>query len=146
MTANGLGRLIMRAVIDQRFQERLVAAPAQVMGDFDLTNDERDALTSIKAASFTEFAARLHRWLERRDPLHLGCWQDESSLEHQAEGFPEAFGGMDDFPMTASERQLPALLVWRPLCQEMSQAIRPYIAVRKEMNSPCPETYMASGT
>lgn len=146
MAANGLGCLIMTAVIDHRFQERLVAAPAQVMGDFDLTSDERDALTSIKATSFAEFAARLYRWLERRDPLHLERWQDEGSLEHQAEGFPEALGGVDEFSMIASGRQSPGLPVWRPLCQEMSQAVRPRITIGREMNSPCPEAYMASGT
>ena len=146
MAANGLGCLIMTAVIDQRFRERLVAAPAQVMGDFELTNDEQDALTSIKATSFTEFAARLHRWLERQDPLYLGRWQDEDTLTYQADGFPEVLGGVDDFSMTASTRQSPGLPVWRPLCQEMSQAVRPRITVGKEMSSPCPEAYMASRT
>jgi len=146
MGANGLGCLIMTAVIDQRFQERLVAAPAQVVGDFDLTSDESDALTSIKATSFAEFSARLYRWLERRDPLQLGRWQDEDSLEYPAEGSPEAFCGVDDFSITGAERQSPALPAWRPLCQELSQTVRSRATVGRETNPPCPEAYMASRT
>lgn len=81
MATNGLGCLIMTAVIDHSFRERLLAEPAEAIGDFDLTNDEQAALISIRAGSFTEFAARLYRWLEQRDPIHPGFPEEDGSSE-----------------------------------------------------------------
>jgi ABC-type lipoprotein release transport system permease subunit len=67
---NGLGCLIMTAVVDQGFREQLLTEPVEVMTGFELTEEERRVLTSIRASSFTDFAAQLHQWLERRDPLY----------------------------------------------------------------------------
>ncbi len=69
---NGLGCLIMTAVVDQGFREQLLTQPVSVMGEFELTEDERKALSSIRAQSLTEFAAQLHRWLEQQDPVCVG--------------------------------------------------------------------------
>lgn len=72
MATNGLGCLIMTAVVDPTFRDRLLAAPSDVIDDFELTDDERQVMTSIQARSLAEFAAQLHRWLAQRDPLHFG--------------------------------------------------------------------------
>lgn len=69
---NGLGCLIMTAVVDQGFREQLLTQPVSVLGDFELTEDERQALSSIQAKSLTDFAAQLHRWLEQRDLVCAG--------------------------------------------------------------------------
>lgn len=144
MAANGLGCLIMTAVVDEAFRERLVAAPALVMGDFDLTNDEQEALASIRAGTFTEFAARLHRWLEQRDPFHLGRRQDGSSPSHEGKGLLVDLGGAADASMTNARRCAPQLPGSRLLVVEVSLATRTHIAIDTEINSPCPEAYMTS--
>lgn len=69
---NGLGCLIMTAVVDQGFRQQLLTEPFEVITGFELTEDEQKALTSIRASSLADFAAQLHRWLERRDPLCVG--------------------------------------------------------------------------
>lgn len=144
MAANGLGCLIMTAVIDEAFRERLVAAPAQVVGDFDLTNDEQEALTSIRAGSFTEFAARLHRWLEQRDPFHLGRRQDRSSPPYGGEGLLADLGGVAESSTTGTRRYASGLPDSRLLCEEVSQVVRTRITIDKDVSLPCQELYVTS--
>ena len=126
MATNGLGCLIMTAVIDPAFRERLVAEPADVVGDFDLTNDEQEALVSIRAGSFTEFAARVHRWLEQRDPLHLGHLRSNGSSGTHSDELRLGFAEVE--PLASSDRMTrPArgLLDSRPLSVEASRSMPP---------------------
>ena len=124
MTMNGLGCLIMTAVIDPHFRERLLAEPAQVMGDFVLTEDEKEALTSIRAGSFTEFAARLYRWLEERDPFHPGLQKKNGFAGFRDEVVSNDMAGEE----TVSASQVGT--VWgahslRPLSVETARSIQP---------------------
>lgn len=85
MATNGLGCLIMTAVIDPSFRERLLAEPADIVTDFDLTDEEQKALTSIRAGSFPEFADQLDRWLEQRDLFSRGTRSEDGVREFRAE-------------------------------------------------------------
>lgn len=137
MATNGLGCLIMTAVIDQGFRERLLAAPAEVMGDFELTNDEREALTSIQAGSFTEFAARLYRWLEQRDPLHLGLRGDDSSSGGRREELRrDSTEIVESAATTHTGHPAMAMPDSRPLCVATSQAMQPRRHIVKEPSLP----------
>ena len=130
MAVNGLGCLIMTAVIDPAFRERLVAEPANVVGDFELTNDEQEALVSIRTGSFTEFAARIHRWLEQRDPLHLGHLKNSGSSEFPGDELSPEFAEVKQLP-PADSRAYPAhgLLDSRPLSVELSRSMQPQSTV-----------------
>ncbi|MFQ5594511.1 MAG: Os1348 family NHLP clan protein [Anaerolineae bacterium] len=134
----------MTAVIDETFRQRLVTAPAQVLGDFDLTDDEQEALTSIRAGSFTEFAARLHRWLEQRDPFSLGRKKDRGSTVYQDQDLLANLGTDAGLSTTGAQRYTTGMPDAHPLCGEVSQVIRPRITIDREMDLPCPEAYMAS--
>jgi hypothetical protein len=134
MATNGLGCLIMTAVIDQGFRERLLAEPAEVVGDFELTNDEQEALTSIRAGSFTEFAARLYRWLEQRDPLHLGHLKDDSSPWAQSEDLRRGPAEVEESPpIDRAIRSVWELRDARPLAAESSRALQPCYNVDREV-------------
>ncbi len=91
MATNGLGCLMMTAVIDQSFRQRLLAAPTDIVDDFNLTDEEQRVLTSIRARSFPDFADQLCEWLEGRDLLSLGAQRDANArgLEEKSSwGFP----------------------------------------------------------
>ncbi|MFQ5341843.1 MAG: Os1348 family NHLP clan protein [Anaerolineae bacterium] len=126
MATNGLGCLIMTAVIDPAFRERLLAQPAEVAGDFELTNDEQEALISIRVGSFTEFAARLHQWLEQRDPLHLGHLKSNGSSGNPDDELSPEFAEAEQLP-PADPMAYPArgLLDSRPLSVEVSRSMQP---------------------
>ncbi len=73
---NGLGRMLLTAVVDKGFQKQLLSEPTEAVATFELTDEEQDAVTSIRAGSLPEFAAQLQQWLEQRDPLYsvIGVW------------------------------------------------------------------------
>ena len=63
MSASQLSAVLVNALADERFCKRLLAAPLEALTRFDLSPDEVDALSSIRASSIEEFAAGMLRWL-----------------------------------------------------------------------------------
>lgn len=108
MTTNGLGNLMMTAVIDPGFRRRLLTVPTEIVGDFNLTDDERRFLTSIRASSFTEFAAQLYQWLEERDPIRgrsRNGWRrggrEQKEAASEGEALHQAGSGTTRFPVAS---------------------------------------------
>ena len=118
MATNGLGSLIMTAVIDQGFRKRLLAAPAEAMSGFDLTKEEQRALKSVHAQSFSEFADQLYRWLEERDPLplrvHRNTDTEEEPQEESVWGFPVEVPSTKDRSAWREKKPVAALRVVMP--------------------------------
>lgn len=60
-------RILSAAVINQRFREKLLNNPAKAIASgfngesFELTDDERKALSALKGLSLSEFAMQLSR-------------------------------------------------------------------------------------
>ncbi|MBS1250979.1 MAG: hypothetical protein MAG451_00008 [Anaerolineales bacterium] len=109
MATNGLGCLMMTAVIDQGFRQRLLAAPTDIVDDFNLTDEEQRALASIQARSFPDFADQLCEWLEGRDPLSLGAQRDANArgLEEKSSwGFPVEAPAKGAVPRVARNAQV----------------------------------------
>jgi len=63
MANAGLVELLGGAVTDRQFRAALVRNPQAVLVEFDLTIEEREAVGSIRARSFEDFAAQLHAWM-----------------------------------------------------------------------------------
>jgi hypothetical protein len=63
MANAGLIDLLGGAVTDREFRTQLLHNPRSVLATFDLTVEERDAITSIRAVSFEDFAAQLYGWM-----------------------------------------------------------------------------------
>jgi hypothetical protein len=67
MSNMALQILVGTALTDGRFCEGLLNGSRHILlTDFDLTDEERQAILGISAASIQEFAARLSEWLEAR--------------------------------------------------------------------------------
>jgi hypothetical protein len=65
MSSMALQILVGTALTDGGFCERLLnGSRHNLLTDFDLTDEERQAVLGISAASIQEFAARLCEWLE----------------------------------------------------------------------------------
>ena len=63
MANAGLVELLGGAVVDRQFRATLVHSPQAVVGTFDLTFEEREAVASIRAHNFEDFAAQLYAWM-----------------------------------------------------------------------------------
>jgi hypothetical protein len=63
MANAGLIDLLGGAVTDRQFRSMLVYNPQAVVGTFDLSHEEREAVTSIRATSFEDFAGQLYAWM-----------------------------------------------------------------------------------
>ena len=63
MANAGLIDLLGGAVTDCQFRGMLVRNPQAVLARFDLTTEERDAVASIRATSFEDFAAQIYAWM-----------------------------------------------------------------------------------
>lgn len=137
---NGLGCLLMTAVVDPGFQERLLTEPAKVVSDFELTPDEQEALTSIRAGSFTEFAAELHRWLEQRDPFYLVFGRGNGSSGFQSEElFEDSEEAEERFAASRNGHHVGGMPDSRPLI-EVSGAIQSYYGLDEEAEIALPLT------
>ena len=51
------------AIVDREFCAALLRNPVQVVSEYDLTLEEREAISSIRATSLEEFAAQLYAWM-----------------------------------------------------------------------------------
>jgi hypothetical protein len=63
MANAGLIDMLGGAVTDRNFRTMLVHNPQAVMATYDLTMEERSAVSSIRATSFEDFAAQLYAWM-----------------------------------------------------------------------------------
>jgi hypothetical protein len=64
MSATVLQTLIGTALVDREFGEQLLNGKRPVLlTEFDLTDEEREVVLTIKADSIQEFAAGLYKWL-----------------------------------------------------------------------------------
>jgi len=63
MANAGLIEMLGGAITDRQFRSMLVRNPQAVLGPFDLTTEEREAVTSIRATTFEDFAAQVYAWM-----------------------------------------------------------------------------------
>jgi hypothetical protein len=63
MSASQLSAVLVNALADEHFCQSLLAEPDEALTRFDLSPDERNALSSIRANTIEEFAAGMVRWL-----------------------------------------------------------------------------------
>ncbi len=63
MANAGLIEMLGGAVTDRSFRTMLVRNPQAVMATYDLTMEERTAVSSIRATCFEDFAAQLYAWM-----------------------------------------------------------------------------------
>ena len=73
MSTMALQTLIGTTLIDHKFCEELLDGKrATLLTEFNLTNEEREAILAVKANSTQEFAIELHEWLAGGDgPVHF---------------------------------------------------------------------------
>lgn len=60
-------RAMARAVVERAFRARLLADPADALGDYGLPASQRHAVDSVRASSLAELAARMLR-------IATGAW------------------------------------------------------------------------
>jgi len=65
MAGRTLDLIIGLALVDESFCEALLSNPSDILADFELTPDEREALASIHADSLELFAKQLWDRLQR---------------------------------------------------------------------------------
>lgn len=63
MSASQLSAVLFNALADEHFRRSLLAKPNEALTRFDLSADELDALSSIRASTIEEFAAAMANWL-----------------------------------------------------------------------------------
>ncbi|MFQ6057798.1 MAG: Franean1_4349 family RiPP [Anaerolineae bacterium] len=63
MSQEALQAIVGTAIIDRAFRQALLDSLEEAVAGFDLTPEELQAITSIKAESFEQFAGQLHRWI-----------------------------------------------------------------------------------
>ena len=61
MSREELERAMARAVVERAFRARLLADPADALGDYGLPASWRHAVESVRASSLAELAARMLR-------------------------------------------------------------------------------------
>lgn len=67
MGHRALQDLIGRAIVDRDFRDQLLNGDReQAIADFDLTDDEKNAIRSIETHSFVALAGELDNWIEVR--------------------------------------------------------------------------------
>lgn len=59
MSKIGVGTVIARAVTDADFRERLLEQPDEILGDFDLSMAEIEALKHLDKSVLSEFSEKL---------------------------------------------------------------------------------------
>ena len=63
MSASQISAVLVNALSDERFCQKLLAKPDEALTRFDLSPDELNALSSIHASTIEEFAAGMVNWL-----------------------------------------------------------------------------------
>lgn len=81
MSHGVLQDLVANAVIDAGFCNRLLNGERRrVLLEFDLTEDERQAVLGIEAVSLKDFAIQLDEWLEAREEPTGSLWMSGGQL------------------------------------------------------------------
>jgi hypothetical protein len=74
MSQMALHTLVGTALTDSRFCNDLLNGRRHtLLADFDLTDEEQEAVLVIEADSIQKFAAHLHEWL-RAQESHMSCF------------------------------------------------------------------------
>jgi len=60
-----LNKLLGQALVDRQFRQQLLADPDAATERFDLTDEQRSALSAIEAHTLSDFALQLHLLLTR---------------------------------------------------------------------------------
>jgi hypothetical protein len=68
MSASQLSAVLVNALSDEHFRQSLLSTPSDALARFDLSPDELDALSSIRASTIEEFAAVMVSWLSGGHP------------------------------------------------------------------------------
>lgn len=63
MSNAGFVELLGGAIVDRQFRAALLRNPQAVLAPFDLTAEEREAVSCIRAGSFEDFAAQVYAWM-----------------------------------------------------------------------------------
>jgi hypothetical protein len=69
MSASQLSAVLVNALVDERFCRNLLETPHTALSRFDLSPDERHALSSFRADTIEEFAAEMVDWLSASQPV-----------------------------------------------------------------------------
>lgn len=65
MSYQALQTIVGTAIIDREFCRTLLSSSEKAVAGFDLTPEEVQAVTAIRAETFEEFAGELHEWIVR---------------------------------------------------------------------------------
>lgn len=66
MTQGAVSKVIGRAVTDAEFRALLFSDPDQALKDYDLTDDEVDALKNLKQEDLEDFSTKLDSRITKR--------------------------------------------------------------------------------
>jgi hypothetical protein len=79
MSPSQLSAVLVNALADECFCQSLLHTPAQALTRFELSPDELQALSSIRASTIEEFAAGMVSWLTNGKPAQR-TWVSAPSL------------------------------------------------------------------
>lgn len=80
-----LNKLLGKALVDRRFRQQLLADPHAAMKRFDLTDEQRSALSAIKAHALSDFALQLDLLLTRDGGEKYKFQDAHEATPHQKE-------------------------------------------------------------
>ena len=66
MSQDAVSQIIGRAVTDADFREILFSNPEQALEDYDLTEDEEEALTNLKQEDLEDLSTKLDSRITKR--------------------------------------------------------------------------------
>lgn len=66
MPEDAVSQIIGRAVIDAEFRETLFSNPEQALEDYNLTDDEKEALKNLKQEDLEDFSTKLDSRITKR--------------------------------------------------------------------------------
>lgn len=72
MSASQLSAVLVNALADERFCQRLLTKPGEALTRFNLSPDEMAVLSNIHARSIEEYAAAMVNWLSGTQSTYPG--------------------------------------------------------------------------
>jgi hypothetical protein len=69
MAYERLQAIVGTAIVDTSFRQSLLHKNCDVLGEFGLTEEESEAVSSIHAETIEGFASELHRWISDRTQM-----------------------------------------------------------------------------
>lgn len=69
MAYEQLQAVVGTAIVDSSFRDSLLSDPSSVVGGFDLSPEELQALKSVQANSLQSLASQLEVWMARRSSV-----------------------------------------------------------------------------